>query len=127
MARKTTTVPKRTATARLRRMFVDGGYVRTQSRADAREYGTDVYKKGHEVRLTLGSMAEAQEARAMLEVVGLRGGKPYQKHSRVIQPVYGLDAVEWFLDNLGKDPKSLGFTKGGRRRQRRTPVRRDDA
>lgn len=126
MARKTATVPKRTAAARLRRMFVDGGYIRTQSRADAEEFGTDVYKKGHEVRLTLSSMSEAAEARECLEAVGLRGGKPYQKHARVIQPVYGLEAVEWFLATLGGDSKSLGFTKGGRRRERRAQRRADD-
>lgn len=126
MARNNTAVPKRTAAARLRRMFVDGGYVRTQSRAEARDWGTDIYKKGHEVRLTLDSMAEAHEARELLDIVGLWGGKPYTKHSRVIQPIYGIEAVEWFLDTLGDDPKSLGFTKSGRRRQRRSPVRYEE-
>lgn len=120
MAKKAAAVPKRTATARLRKLFLDGGYVRKQSRAQIKEYGTDVYKKGHEVRLTLGSMTQAREVQQLLEVVGLRAGKPYAKHSRVILPIYGAEAVDWFLERIGKNPKALGFTAAGRRRDRRS-------
>lgn len=54
------------------------------------------YKKGWEVRLVLASKTELEEARHLLMMEGYRLGRPFAKHSRWVQPVYGKAAVEFF-------------------------------
>lgn len=83
--------------AQLRALFNECGYVRQKSEERYRDLGYDVYKKGSEVRLVLASAAAVKEVQALLREVGLNPGKPFRKHSRYVQPIYGAASVEWFL------------------------------
>jgi len=83
------------------------------------------YKKGFEVRLVLESKEDVRIVRRLLRAVGLRPGKTFGKHSRIVQPVYGEPAVRWFLDRLpsGRERATMGFSANGRRLGRRRKVR----
>ena len=82
-------------------MYRQSGYVRRFSPKRRKRVGSFLYKKGFEVRLVLTSEEELREARRLLEAVGLRPGKPFRKHSRFVQPVYGKIALDWFITHAG--------------------------
>lgn len=82
-------------------MFEQSGYVRRFDPERRKRVGSSLYKKGFEVRLVLTSEEELREARRLLEVVGLRPGKPFRKNSRFVQPIYGRSALDWFLKRAG--------------------------
>jgi hypothetical protein len=75
--------------------FTNHGYVRRPSKDRLKE-GYTQYKKGTEVRLVVPTRAELQKVRAALRQVGLEPGRPFVKHSRFVQPVYGAEALAWF-------------------------------
>ncbi len=110
------------AAKELVQVFQAGGYMRRRSAELAEEMGPYGYKKGDEVRLVVNSQAELRKVRALLKTVGLNAGKAFQKHTRWVQPLYGAEAVQFFLKHLpsGRDRKEMGFTKDGRRTTRRT-------
>jgi len=63
-----------------------------------RYYSEDAqsYKKGYEVRLVVSSKRKLAEVRSCLRLAGFPIAKSFTKHSKYVQPVYGLEAVEWF-------------------------------
>ncbi len=91
-----------TAANNLRTLFERGGYIRRPNLDRLEELGSQRYKKGSEVRLVLLSNAELREAKRWLKDVGLRVGKPFAKHSRIVLPIYGDHAVDWFESNRRK-------------------------
>lgn len=109
------------AAKELATIFREGGYMRRRSAELAEELGPYGYKKGDEVRLVVNSQAELRRVRSLLKSVGLNAGKAFQKHARWVQPLYGAEAVQFFLKQLpsGRDRRDLGFTKDGRRTERR--------
>lgn len=109
------------AAKQLAEIFQAGGYIRHRSAELAEELGPYGYKKGDEVRLVVTSQAELRRVRTLLKSVGLNAGKAFPKHARWVQPLYGAEAVQYFLKLLpsGRDRKELGFTKDGRRTERR--------
>ena len=113
-------VPRATA-ARLAAIFAEGGYVRRFAADKRSRLGPATYKKGFEVRLIVASQEALREVRHLLGAAHLRAGKPYRKHSRLVQPVYGKDALDWFLALLpgGRDRAAAGFTATGARTIRR--------
>lgn len=80
----------------MKRFFRQHGYVRVTN-LDLREELGQKYKKGYEVRLVAVSQRELTWLRRLLKQAGFKPGKPFQKHSRIVQPIYGREAVEWFL------------------------------
>ena len=96
--------------------FERGGYIRRcDSQRRARE-GRG-YKKGYEVRFVVDSEDELQVVRRLLTAAKLRPGKPFRKHQRMVQPVYGRATVEWFVNRLpkGRERAKCGFGPDGRR------------
>ena len=93
--RKATSGYAQQAEAQLLHFFQRNGYVRVPS-PDRKEEDPD-YKKGYEVRLVLNSSIELAQVEWLLKQVDLKPGKPFQKHSRFVQPIYGKHAVNWFL------------------------------
>jgi hypothetical protein len=81
--------------ALLKDFFDKYGYVRVFNPQRKEELG-DHYHKGHEVRLVARDENEAAELRRLILLVGLKPGNAYKKHSRVVQPIYGKAAVDWF-------------------------------
>lgn len=75
--------------------FLRNGYIRFPSKNLRKVKGED-YKKGYEVRLVANDKKELLEINFLLKRAGFKSGKPFQKNSRIIQPVYGKDAVEKF-------------------------------
>lgn len=73
--------------------FASGGYLRMP---DSDRSGDAHYKKGWEVRLIGDDEDAIAYLREHLKKAGLTPGKPFQKHKRFIQPVYGRAAVESF-------------------------------
>ncbi len=51
------------------------------------------YKKGYEVRLVAQDRKDLARLRRLLKAAGFKAGKAYPKHSQLIQPVYGRDAL----------------------------------
>ena len=106
-------------------LFVHCAYVRRLS--DERRQGDgQSYKKGYEVRFVVASTAELRRVRRLLVAAGLRVGRPLRKHARLVQPVYGRVAYEWFIAQIAavRVRPGLGFASDGRRlmRRARTPV-----
>jgi hypothetical protein len=107
------------AALRLQELFLQAGYIRRYRPAVREARGSDQYKKGFEVRLTLASPEQVPLVARWLRQVGLKPGRAYQKHSRTIQPVYGRTALDWFLRALPREPGRRGFTPRGERTGRR--------
>jgi hypothetical protein len=76
-------------------LFQDRGYLRLPDR-DRRASEPGRYKKGYEIRFVADSRKKLSLIRRLLKQVGLKPGKPFQKRSVWIQPVYGRDAVTEF-------------------------------
>jgi hypothetical protein len=113
------------AAIELAAVFARCGYIRRFD-ADGRVRDGQSYKKGNEVRFVVASPAELRAVRVLLLAVGLRPGRAFQKHRRLVQPLYGLAAVEWCVAHLpaGRDRSVLGFSSNGQRvvrRSRREP------
>ncbi|RME48593.1 MAG: hypothetical protein D6791_02890 [Chloroflexi bacterium] len=87
------------AEAFLRELFQRNGYVRVPNEKRRQEVGSQKYKKGYEVRLVANSEEELEEIRQALRQLGFRPARPFQKHRQIVQPVYGKQAVEWFLSS----------------------------
>ena len=110
-------------TAELLVWFERGGYIRRcDPQRRARE--GERYKKGYEVRFVLDSEDALRVVRRLLTAAKLQPGKPFRKHQRIVQPVYGRTTVEWFLDQLskGRERAKHGFGPDGRRLIRRSPI-----
>jgi hypothetical protein len=109
----------------LARSFERCGYIRRVNPLRRRR-DDQSYKKGYEVRFAVSGEAEAQELQRLLKAVKLRPGKPYPKHQRIVQPVYGRAAVEFIVRLLPKGSKraALGFAADGKRLTHRTPAAR---
>ncbi|MFH1048777.1 MAG: hypothetical protein V1732_03890, partial [Patescibacteria group bacterium] len=78
--------------------FNRNGYVRRPDLKIRKKIGCDRYKKGWEVRLTAKTDKELDLIRNLLDEVGLKKGKPFKKEKFNIQPIYGKQAVEWFIN-----------------------------
>ena len=111
------------ARAELLRWFERGGYIRRYD-PDRRAREGQGYKKGYEVRFVLASEEDLPVVRRLLTAAKLRPGKPFRKHQRYVQPVYGRAAVEWFVDRVSKDRERARYEFGpdGRRLIRRSPI-----
>jgi len=95
----------------LRRFFEQHGYVRVAN-VILREQMKQFYHKGYEVRLVVKTESELAFVRQLLTQIGFKAGKPFQKHNRIVQPVYGKSAVEWF------SPTTLNENEGRSRRRK---------
>jgi hypothetical protein len=80
--------------------FERNGYLRYPN-PDRREKESRTYKKGYEVRLVAYSRQELTHIRRLLKAAGLPAGKPFAKVGRWVQPVYGREPVERFLQFVG--------------------------
>ncbi|WP_157850064.1 MULTISPECIES: hypothetical protein [Kitasatospora] len=88
------TSAQRAARLRLGRL---PGYVRQPD--PARRGGEDgrTYKKGWEVRFTARSEEEITEIRDLVTAAGFAPARPFFKGHQLIQPVYGIAAVQAYL------------------------------
>jgi len=96
MSRVPHTAAGESAEALLRQAFRRSGYVRVVDKARRKEMGHK-YKKGYEVRLVVKTRDELMRMRQLLRRVGFDPATSFLKHSRIVQPIYGKAAVEWFL------------------------------
>jgi len=96
MSRLPQTAAGDSAEALLRQSFRQDGYVRVVNKARRKEMGRK-YRKGYEVRLVVKTPPELTQVRQLLRQIGFKPGKPFEKHRRIVQPIYGKAAVEWFL------------------------------
>ncbi|MGD9523386.1 MAG: hypothetical protein AB7N73_05700 [Gemmatimonadales bacterium] len=92
------------AEATLRTCFAMSGYIRRRSATRLTTDGSTRYHKGDEVRLVVRTRAELARIRQLLALFGLRPGQPFRQVNRLVQPVYGREAVGWF----GGDDRRLG-------------------
>ena len=92
------------AEAELARIFNRSGYVRLQN-PDRLEEGAAKYKKGDEVRLMAQSATELKAIRRLLHDADFETGKPYLKHKRWCQPIYGREATARFVQIVKRAPK----------------------
>lgn len=77
------------------------GYVRRPKRERLRDDGWSVYKKGWEVRFRT-RREDVDFVRAVISRAGYEPKKPFLKRKRLIQPVYGADAVQEITAAAGR-------------------------
>lgn len=90
------------AADRLRWFFLRNGYVRRVNAERRDALGTQVYKKGDEVRLVADSRAELAIIRRVLRTAGFKPGRPFRKAQQYRQPIYGRAEVARFLELIGE-------------------------
>ncbi|MGW6919020.1 hypothetical protein ACWGB8_35170, partial [Kitasatospora sp. NPDC054939] len=73
------------------------GYVRRPDPARRTGEQGHTYKKGWEVRFTARSEAEITEIRELVVAAGFAPARPFFKGHQLIQPVYGMAAVQAYL------------------------------
>ncbi|WP_406198916.1 hypothetical protein OH807_15595 [Kitasatospora sp. NBC_01560] len=73
------------------------GYVRRPDPARRSGEQGHTYKKGWEVRFTARSEAEITEIRDLVVAAGFAPARPFFKGHQLIQPVYGMAAVQAYL------------------------------
>jgi len=103
--RATSKTSPREAATDLRRRFKERGYVRMPDLARREEEGSQTYRKGYEVRLPCATRTEANRIAKNLRAVGLKPGKPFAKGSGFAVPIYGKDAVDWFVPHKTRKKK----------------------
>ena len=96
-------VPSPEVVAGLSALFERNGYVRLPN-LDRRAATPREYKKGYEVRLVAGSVAELRAVRRLLRAAGFVPGRPFAKARQWRQPVYGRRPVARFLALIGRPP-----------------------
>jgi hypothetical protein len=87
---------KESAAIQLRQLFRRNGYVRVPNVKRIKRSGRQKYKKGYEVRLVARSTDELKQIRLLLRQIKFKAAKPFRKGRRIIQPIYGRAAIEWF-------------------------------
>ncbi|WP_371497272.1 hypothetical protein OG871_14980 [Kitasatospora sp. NBC_00374] len=85
---------RRTAQLRLGRL---PGYVRRPDLARRNSEDGRAYKKGWEVRFTARTEEEIAEIRELVIAAGFAPARPFFKGHQLIQPVYGIAAVQAYL------------------------------
>ncbi|MEV8096868.1 hypothetical protein [Kitasatospora sp. NPDC085879] len=73
------------------------GYVRRPDLARRSSADGHTYKKGWEVRFTARTEAEITEIRDLVMAAGFAPARPFFKGHQLIQPVYGIAAVQAYL------------------------------
>lgn len=86
---------------RLAEFFHRNGYIRRQDAARLKK-GSELYKKGAEVRLVAMSAEELAEIRGLLKRAGFKPARSFRKSRRWCQPIYGVAAMARFLAMTGE-------------------------
>jgi hypothetical protein len=60
------------------------------------------YKKGYEVRIILNNIEETRIIKAILNGKEIHTGKPFEKHSKIVLPIYGYENTMAFLKTIKK-------------------------
>ncbi|MEV7772634.1 hypothetical protein [Kitasatospora sp. NPDC086791] len=98
------------------------GYVRRPDPARRSGEKGHTYKKGWEVRFTARSEAEIAEIRDLVVAAGFAPARPFFKGHQLIQPVYGMAAVQAYLDARQAAEEHAARAAVGRRRRAAHPA-----
>ncbi|GAB6091083.1 hypothetical protein [Spirochaeta dissipatitropha] len=79
-------------------IFLRNGYVRLQKPERQKQEGSQVYKKGSEVRLLAKNSDELDSILQMLEVLEISPGKPFKKARQTCIPLYSKKQVARFME-----------------------------
>ncbi|MFF2661312.1 hypothetical protein ACFVUH_28600 [Kitasatospora sp. NPDC058032] len=93
------------------------GYVRRPDPARRSGAQGHTYKKGWEVRFTARSEAEIAEIRDLVVAAGFAPARPFFKGHQLIQPVYGMAAVQAYLAARQAAEEHAARTADGRARR----------
>ncbi|MFF7455151.1 hypothetical protein [Kitasatospora sp. NPDC008115] len=93
------------------------GYVRRPDPARRSGAQGHTYKKGWEVRFTARSEAEIAEIRDLVVAAGFAPARPFFKGHQLIQPVYGMAAVQAYLAARQAAEEHAARTAHGRARR----------
>lgn len=85
----------------VKQAFLRTGYIRWRDPKKLSRQTRQAYKKGYEIRFPVESRAEQRALVAALRALDIEPGRPFQKHSRIVVPVYGKDQVERILEFTG--------------------------
>ncbi|MFE6865399.1 hypothetical protein ACFVFS_02460 [Kitasatospora sp. NPDC057692] len=99
------------------------GYVRRPDPARRSGAQGHTYKKGWEVRFTARSEAEIAEIRDLVVAAGFAPARPFFKGHQLIQPVYGMAAVQAYLAARQVAEEQAARTAHGRARRGTGPAR----
>lgn len=103
------------------------GYVRRPDPARRSGEQGHTYKKGWEVRFTARSEAEIAEIRDLVVAAGFAPARPFFKGHQLIQPVYGMAAVQAYLAARQAAEDHAARTAVGRERRIDDPTGPDGA
>ncbi|MEV0531367.1 hypothetical protein [Kitasatospora sp. NPDC050463] len=98
------------------------GYVRRPDPARRSGEQGHTYKKGWEVRFTARSEAEIAEIRDLVVAAGFAPARPFFKGHQLIQPVYGMAAVQAYLAARQAAEDQAARTAVGRERRTGDPT-----
>ncbi|MFJ6622189.1 hypothetical protein ACIQOW_31990 [Kitasatospora sp. NPDC091335] len=98
------------------------GYVRRPDPARRSGEKGHTYKKGWEVRFTARSEAEIAEIRDLVVAAGFAPARPFFKGHQLIQPVYGMAAVQAYLAARQAAEEHAARAALGRRRRTDGPT-----
>src|SRR5574337_136091 len=99
--KKINTKRKRNNPSQLVFFFKRNGHFRIPDKKRKKE-GSQVYKKGYEIRLLAATKTELKIINLLLKKSGFKPGKPFEKGNQFVQPVYGKQAVKEFRHLLAK-------------------------
>ena len=80
----------------------EGGYIRSFDAKKRKKLSSQVYKKGYEARITCSSVRAAKETIKTLKQLGIAAGKPFEKGSSTMVPIYGKEQVETLAGMMPK-------------------------
>ncbi|MBI3194153.1 MAG: hypothetical protein HYZ34_06775 [Ignavibacteriae bacterium] len=95
----------------LKEVFLRSEDVRTPDKKLQTTQGTQKYKKGYEIRLTVYSADELESVKKKLRLYNVTYGKPFKKARRFIIPIYGKDTVKRFLLMMREKKHRAQLTK----------------
>lgn len=84
--------------------FNRGGYIRSPNPERWKMESWRYYKKGYETRFLVDDPAELAELRTLIKRAGFHLVRPFRKHRRLVQPVYGRTSMELILAAAGVTP-----------------------
>lgn len=102
--KKKSTIIKGNNPSKLIFFFKRNGHFRIPDKKRKKE-GSQVYKKGYEIRLLAATKKELKIIIILLKKSGFKPGKPFTKGNQFVQPVYGKEAVKNFRHLLAKYKK----------------------
>lgn len=89
-------VSKRSAFKILKEVFLRNGNLRIKDKSKVKEFGSQKYKQGYEVRFLAKNEAELERIQTAISSLDLYVAKTFTKGNQIVQPIYGEEIARKF-------------------------------